>query len=150
MTRTRTAGDLPGTTGAGSGMLASDADRDAVAGLLADAFAHGRLSADEHGNRVSAAYAARTWIELDRLIADLPVPAGLAAGYLAGKPEGPDRCLLCALLILCPPAGIAWLLAARRRSRPGRDRPLVLAGRPVSAADVRPAPEDGSECAEDR
>ena len=32
MTRTRTAGDLPGTTGAGSGMLASDADRDAVAG----------------------------------------------------------------------------------------------------------------------
>lgn len=150
MTGTRTAGDLPGTTGAGSGMLTSDADRNAVAGLLADAFAHGRLSADEHGKRVSAAYAARTWIELDRLIADLPVPAGLAAGHPAGKPEGPDRCLLCALLTLCPPAGIAWLLAARRRSRPGRDRPLALAGRPVSAADVRPAPEDGSERAEDR
>jgi hypothetical protein len=27
----------------------------------------------------------------------------------------PDRCLLCLLLIICPPAGIAWWLLSRRR-----------------------------------
>jgi hypothetical protein len=31
----------------------------------------------------------------------------------------PDPCLLCLLLILCPPAGIAWWLLSRRR--PGAD-----------------------------
>jgi uncharacterized protein DUF1707 len=122
---------------AGPGTLASDADRDTAAGLLSEAFAEGRLTADEHGERARAAYAARTWAELARLTADLPVPADGAAGRPAAMPEGVDRCLLCALLVLCPlvlcppvvlcpPAGIAWLLAARRRSRPGRGRPLVL------------------------
>jgi hypothetical protein len=82
-------------------MLASDADRDAAAGLLSEAFAEGRLCAGEHGERVRAANTARTRADL----------AGL---------DGPDRCLLCALLVLCPPGGICWLLAARRRSRPGR------------------------------
>jgi Domain of unknown function (DUF1707) len=110
----------------GDGTLASDADRDTAAGLLSGAFAEGRLTADEHGERARAAYAARTWAELARLTADLPVPADGAAGRQAAMPGGVDRCLLCALLVLCPPAGIAWLLAARRRSRPDRGRPLVL------------------------
>src|SRR5260370_22793033 len=43
---------------------ASDADRDAAAALLGGAFAEGRLTADEHGERLNAAYAARGWQQL--------------------------------------------------------------------------------------
>jgi hypothetical protein len=99
------------------GVLASDADRDAVAGMLSSAFAEGRLTAAEHGERIRAAYGARTSGELARLTADLPDPAGDADKRRAPfAPDGVDRCLLCALLICCPPAGIAWLLVARRRA----------------------------------
>lgn len=98
--------------------LASDGDHDAAGRALNEAFAEGRLTADEHGERVRAVYAARSWTELARLTADLPDPAD-AAGRAAGMPDGLDRCLLYALLILCPPAGIAWLLASRHRSRAG-------------------------------
>jgi hypothetical protein len=99
-------------------VLASDGDRDALAGVLSSAFAEGRLTAPEHAERVRAAYGARTMGELAGLTADLP-----GRGRHTGKSEVPvvpgdvDRCLLCALLICCPPAGIAWLLAARRRAQ---------------------------------
>lgn len=132
----RDADEVAGRAGAVSGVLASDADRDAVASLLSEAFAEGRLSAGEHGERVRAAYAARTWAELSRLTTDLPVPAGDAAGRPAAGPYGLDRCLLCALL-LCPPAGIAWLLAARRRPRPSRGQNMAL--RPAAAWAGQPA-----------
>lgn len=107
-------------------VLASDADREAVAGMLSSAFAEGRLTAAEHAERVRAGYGARTLGELARLTADLPGPGGDAGGRqtLPGS-GGVDRCLLCALLICCPPAGIAWLLAARRRSRRAGARPQV-------------------------
>ena len=103
-------------------VLASDADRDTVAGRLGSAFAEGRLTSGEHAERFRAAYAARTLGELAGLTADLPGPAGDAGARRAvlAPDDGVDRCLLCALLICCPPAGIAWLLAARRRSRPGQ------------------------------
>jgi hypothetical protein len=100
--------------------LASDADRDSAASLLNEAFAEGRLTTSEHGDRVRAAYCARTWSELSQLTADLPARAEQPVTGLL--PAGPDRCLLCAALILCPPAGIAWLLASRRRARRPRDR----------------------------
>jgi DUF1707 SHOCT-like domain len=113
---------------AGREILASDADRDATAGLLAAAFAEGRLTADEHAERIQSAYAARSWASLDRLTADLPPQAAEPSGRPSGPlPEAdPDRlavaavspgidwCLACLLLICCPPAGIAWLIAARR------------------------------------
>jgi hypothetical protein len=99
-------------------LLASDADRDAVAELLSSALAEGRLTGAEHSERVRAAYGARTRGDLDSLTADLPGPGGDAGRRQpALVPDGVDRCLLCALLICCPPAGIAWLLAARRRTR---------------------------------
>jgi Domain of unknown function (DUF1707) len=120
------ADEVGSSAGPGHGTLASDADRDTAAGLLSEAFAEGRLTADEHSERARAAYAARSWAELARLTADLPIPADGAAGRPAATPGGVDRCLLCALLVLCPPAGIAWLLAARRRSRLGRGQPLAV------------------------
>jgi hypothetical protein len=95
-------------------VLASDADRDAAARVLTGAFADGRLTAAEHGDRVRAVYAARTWPELAGLTADLPAAASPAAASTADWAAGLDPCLLCLLLCLCPPAGIAVLLWRRR------------------------------------
>jgi hypothetical protein len=96
---------------------ASDADRDAAVGLLSSALAEGRLTEAEHGERLSAAYAARTWQQLRELTVDLPAAPGTVAERAEPEATGaPDRCLLCALLILCPPAGIAWWLRSRRRA----------------------------------
>jgi hypothetical protein len=119
---------VSGTAAGAGSVLASDADRDAAAGQLSSALAEGRLTAGEHSQRVGAAYAARTLAELGTLTADLPAPARTAAGRQADMVAGEmDRCLLCALLILCPPAGIAWLLAARRRARAAAAPPVTRA-----------------------
>jgi len=99
-------------------VLASDADRDSAAGVLSSAFAEGRLTASEHAERIRAAYGARTMSELAGLTGDLPGPVGHARErQVPVVPGDVDRCLLCALLICCAPAGIAWLLVARRRAR---------------------------------
>ncbi|WP_324605633.1 DUF1707 SHOCT-like domain-containing protein [Streptomyces sp. NRRL S-350] len=50
----------------------SDADRERVAELLRDAYAEGRLDADEHAERIEAAYAAKTFGDLVPLTRDLP------------------------------------------------------------------------------
>jgi hypothetical protein len=108
-------GHSPARAG-GLEMRASDADRDRIAGLLTTALAEGRLTADEHDQRVSSVFAARTWQQLELLTADLPVPRDATAVAAARQdPAGPDLCLLCLLLIACPPAGIAWWLRAKNR-----------------------------------
>ena len=102
--------------GGGPQTRASDADRDTAVGLLSSARAEGRLTEAEHDERLSAAYSARTWQQLTELTVDLPAPPGAVAERAEPGAVGePDRCLLCALLILCPPAGIAWWLRSRRR-----------------------------------
>ena len=89
----------------GQRMLASDADRDAAAGLLNAALAEGRLTADEYDQRLSTAYAARTWQQLGQVTADLPAPSAAAVGQAArGVFAGADLCLACVLLVACPPA----------------------------------------------
>ena len=103
--------------------LASDADRDSAVGLLNAAWAEGRLTADEYDQRLSAAYAARTWQQLGQVTADLPAPSAAAVGQAArGVFAGADLCLACVLLVVCPPAGIAWLLYSWHRSRADPDR----------------------------
>ena len=112
--------------------LASDADRDTAVGLLNAACPEGRLTADEYDQRLSAAYAARTWQQLDQLTADLPAPPAAATGQPAtGMFAGADLCLLCVLLVVCPPAGIAWLFFCWHRSRTDPDRRLARAGGPA-------------------
>ena len=75
-------------------MRACDADRDRVVEFLNAAYSEGRLSKDEHDGRLENALSARTYADLDRIVADLPaaraavVPAvartnGLAAASLA-------------------------------------------------------------------
>jgi len=53
-------------------MRASDADRERTVTLLREHHAEGRLTADEFGDRVDRALAAKTIGELDALLADLP------------------------------------------------------------------------------
>jgi Domain of unknown function (DUF1707) len=61
---------------------ASDQDRESVVTVLRQAYSEGRLSLDEFDERISAAYAARTWGDLRALTADLPVQPVLDAGSL--------------------------------------------------------------------
>jgi Domain of unknown function (DUF1707) len=53
-------------------LRASDADRDAVADRLRRAAIEGRLDPDELDERLDTALSAKTYGELDRLVADLP------------------------------------------------------------------------------
>lgn len=55
-------------------LRASDADREVVHGVLAEAFADGRLDRTEHDERSTSVLAARTLGELPPIVADL-VPA---------------------------------------------------------------------------
>ncbi|MEV5316582.1 DUF1707 domain-containing protein [Streptomyces sp. NPDC052687] len=72
------------------GLRASDADRDRVADLLGQALAEGRLTPEEHAERVAEAFRARTVGELDPLVRDLP---GGHRQRAAASPYGlaPDR-----------------------------------------------------------
>jgi len=132
---------IPALPAAGAAQTrASDADRDAAAALLGAAFAEGRLTADEHGERLSATYAARTWHQLRQLTADLAGTAGTTERRAAPRMAAePDLCLLCLLLIVCPPAGIAWWLLSRRR--PGADPDGQLTAAAAQARGV-PRAED--------
>jgi hypothetical protein len=56
-------------------LRASDTDRDRVVALLGEALADGRLTADEHAERVQRAFTARTLGELAELTTDLAVPS---------------------------------------------------------------------------
>jgi hypothetical protein len=97
---------------------ASDMDREGVVTILREAYAEGRLTLDEFDERTSAAYAARTWGDLEDLTADLPVqpvlstanpplvpsvpgPAAPAPALTRPGParRGPDTRLLPALFI---------------------------------------------------
>ncbi|WP_353070764.1 DUF1707 SHOCT-like domain-containing protein [Actinomadura opuntiae] len=53
-------------------MRASDADRDQVADRLREALAEGRITPEEHAERIDAAYRAKTYADLEPLLADLP------------------------------------------------------------------------------
>ncbi|MFB7948314.1 DUF1707 domain-containing protein [Kitasatospora phosalacinea] len=75
----------PGTDLAAE-LRASDADRERVADLLRDAYAEGRLTADEHGERIEAAYNARTFGELEPLTRDLPSHPGAIRHNLTKAP----------------------------------------------------------------
>ncbi|MEU6595020.1 DUF1707 domain-containing protein [Streptomyces sp. NPDC046881] len=73
-------------------LRASDADRDRVADILREALAEGRLTADEHAERVDGVLHAKTVGELEVFVRDLPAgrqrPAG-SASRLAPASPGP-------------------------------------------------------------
>jgi hypothetical protein len=53
-------------------LRAADADRDAVAETLREQHLAGRIDTDELQERIERCYAAKTYAELDALLADLP------------------------------------------------------------------------------
>ena len=55
-----------------SRLRASDADRDRAASVLNEAMAQGRLTAEEHSDRLDAVYAAKTHADLVPVLDDLP------------------------------------------------------------------------------
>jgi Domain of unknown function (DUF1707) len=69
-------------------MLASNAERDAVAQRLQVAFAEHRLNDDEFDQRIRAALTARSTSELDQLTADLPASTPAPAAAAAGRKPG--------------------------------------------------------------
>jgi hypothetical protein len=72
---------------------AADTDRIQVAQLLTDAAAQGRLQMSDYEDRLTRAYAARTYAELDSLRSDLIGSSVSAPGGGAGKPA-PSMLLL--------------------------------------------------------
>ena len=60
-------------------LRAGDTDREAVATILGQHMAAGRLTLAEYDERLVRAYAARTFGELAELTTDLPAPAPVAA-----------------------------------------------------------------------
>lgn len=78
-------------------LRAGDADRETVAETLRAQHLAGRIDTDELQERVERCYAARTYGELDALLADLPAedrPASTRRGW------GPPRIALLPLLIV--------------------------------------------------
>jgi Domain of unknown function (DUF1707)/Cell wall-active antibiotics response 4TMS YvqF len=67
-------------------MRASDADRDRVADQLREAMAEGRLTAEEHAERLDAVYQAKTYAELAPIVHDLPATGGVRPP--GGAPSG--------------------------------------------------------------
>ena len=114
-------------------ILASDKERDSVVDVLRDAYTEGRLTLEEFEERMSAAYAARTWSDLRELTGDLPVepvlgtdlrhPGPQAAGHRALEPADRTRSF--------PARAAAWQAAARRIRL---DHDLSGGGSPDTAA----------------
>ncbi|WP_245627512.1 DUF1707 SHOCT-like domain-containing protein [Actinomadura oligospora] len=80
------------------GMRASDADRDKVADRLREALADGRITAEEHAERIDVVYKAKTYADLEPVLADLPGGTGASAtsaaspvGASAQPPAAPPR-----------------------------------------------------------
>jgi len=91
---------------------ASDADRDATAERLRAAHGEGRLDTAELEDRLGRCYAAKTYGDLDALVADLPRPR--AERRRQPVRIGPARLvpilLLVALAVAWHAAWLAWLI----------------------------------------
>ncbi|GAA1593925.1 hypothetical protein GCM10009678_90120 [Actinomadura kijaniata] len=71
-------------------MRASDADRDQVADRLREALAEGRITPEEHSERIDAVYRARTYADLEPVLADLPAgPGAVPAPTVSLRKEEP-------------------------------------------------------------
>ncbi|WP_017589217.1 DUF1707 SHOCT-like domain-containing protein [Nocardiopsis ganjiahuensis] len=100
-------------------MRISDTERDQVAEILREAAGEGRLDLDELDERLSAVYAAKTYADLQPIVADLP--AG-ASGFSGPAPAG------------SAPAGTSGAVASYGRNPLVGGQPLVLKGQGDSVA----------------
>jgi hypothetical protein len=73
-----------------SRLRASDADRDQAADQLREALAEGRLTPEEHAERIELVYSARTYAQLAPVLQDLPVaPAPGGAPAVSARQDLP-------------------------------------------------------------
>ncbi len=130
-------------TGDHGNARASDADRERAIDVLKAAFAEGRLTREEHGERVLSVYRSRTYAELAELSADLPAgplgtlpprPLGAAAGNLpVAAPRQTNSLavasLVCGLIPILPATLAALILGikAHQQIRRTGERGAVLA-----------------------
>ncbi len=73
-----------------SRLRASDADRDSAAAVVNNALAEGRLTPQEHSDRLDAIFAAKTHAELVPLLDDLPATHGMGRDLARAQPAGAD------------------------------------------------------------
>ena len=69
-----------------SRLRASDAERDAAAAVINNALAEGRLSAEEHSQRLDAIFSAKTHADLVPVLDDLPAPRGVRQDIARPEP----------------------------------------------------------------
>ena len=81
----------PGGEIARSELRASYDDRDRVVELLRVSAGDGRLTAEELDERLERAMTARTYGELARLVADLPVEGSVVSPTTAPRPRRPKK-----------------------------------------------------------
>lgn len=72
-------------------LRASDADRDRTADILREALGEGRITAEEHAERIGAVYQARTLGELEPLTRDLPLASRPAPAAVPRPYDAPVR-----------------------------------------------------------
>jgi hypothetical protein len=122
----------------------SDADRERAIDVLKDAFAEGRLTGDEHAERVERAHGSRTDAELAAVSGDLPAgPPGTPpsqarpgpAGYLL-RPAARTNPLAIASLT----CGLIPVLPATIAAIVWESRPATRSGRPASGVPGWPWP----------
>ncbi|WP_030713895.1 DUF1707 SHOCT-like domain-containing protein [Streptomyces sp. NRRL F-2580] len=94
-------------------LRASDADRDRIAQILGDALAEGRLTSDEHSERLDSLYALKTVGELEGLVRDLPAPGGAHAPFAQAGPTPPAGAPAETIVAVCSSS------ARKGRWRPG-------------------------------
>ncbi|QEU92097.1 DUF1707 and DUF2154 domain-containing protein [Streptomyces kanamyceticus] len=81
----------PATADAPGSLRASDADRDRTADILREALAEGRLTTEEHADRIEGVYSAKTMAELEPLVRDLPAVDGAAPAGTHAPDPAPAR-----------------------------------------------------------
>ena len=102
-------------------LRAADTDRAAVATVLGEHMAAGRLTVDEYDERLTRAYAARTYGELDELTVDLPATPGAAQPVRERAAQEYRRSA-------CGPMAGPWGDRSRTRSLPNAWRSWLRTG----------------------
>ncbi len=74
-----------------SRLRASDGDRDTAAAVVNNALAEGRLTPEEHSQRLDAIFSAKTHAELVPVLDDLPAPRGVRQDIARPRSASPDH-----------------------------------------------------------
>jgi hypothetical protein len=74
-----------------SRLRASDAERDSAASVINNALAEGRLTAQEHSDRLDAIYSAKTHADIAPLLADLPGSSAAAVPASTSAPAATEK-----------------------------------------------------------